>query len=401
MKKKEVDNKDSLLISIIVPVYNSELYVEKCIRSILQQTYKAIEVIIVDDGSSDDSYNICKRLASNDKRIRIYKQNKQGNTAARKKGLQVSKGKYVGFVDSDDYIMSDMFECLLKLIINSQVDIVCSAMITEGGTGKIQNTNALPEGKYLKDKLIKIIYPQMLLTERESEFGVLPNLWNKLFKREIIYQTLMDLDDDIIYGEDAACVYKCLLNANSILLTDKAWYVYQIRENSICTSVDYRRWNNIPYLYNYFQKTFGHLRYSQILMNQLNRFVVKMTIRELKNSFQIMFSAFYQFPFELINKEDKIVIFGAGSVGRSYIKQLELCQYNVVLWVDNKNGEVNGIRVGKPAEVKTASFDWILIAIANEKYVDDIKCQLSVYGIEEKKILWSEPKWIETTYWLQ
>ena len=70
MKKKEVDNKDSLLISIIVPVYNSELYVEKCIRSILQQTYKAIEVIIVDDGSSDDSYNICKRLASNDKRKR-------------------------------------------------------------------------------------------------------------------------------------------------------------------------------------------------------------------------------------------------------------------------------------------------------------------------------------------
>ena len=108
---------DNFLISVIVPVYNIEMYLERCVRSIMNQTYKNIEILLVDDGSSDGSGEICERLAEEDKRIRVFHKENGGSSSARNLGIREAKGEYLGFIDSDDYIEPDMYELLAAAIV--------------------------------------------------------------------------------------------------------------------------------------------------------------------------------------------------------------------------------------------------------------------------------------------
>ena len=115
------------LISVIVPVYNIEAYLRKCIDSILAQTYTNLEIILVDDGSTDNSGEICNEYAAKDARIRVIHKGNGGLSSARNTGIDIATGKYIGFVDSDDYLAPDMYEKLLGAIVNNHADIsVCN-----------------------------------------------------------------------------------------------------------------------------------------------------------------------------------------------------------------------------------------------------------------------------------
>ena len=111
------------LISVIVPIYNAEQYIDRCLKSILKQTYSNLEVLLIDDGSSDGSSSICKQYELSDNRVHYYHQHNSGVSAARNKGLDIAKGEYIGFCDADDWIESDMYEVLYSMINSSQSDI--------------------------------------------------------------------------------------------------------------------------------------------------------------------------------------------------------------------------------------------------------------------------------------
>lgn len=121
--KIKMTNDSSPLISIIVPVYNVEPYVSKCLESILRQTYQNIEIIIIDDGSTDGGSDICDAYAHKDKRIKVIHQSNEGVSGARNVGLRIAKGEFIGFVDSDDWIEADMYEYLLQNIQQQDADI--------------------------------------------------------------------------------------------------------------------------------------------------------------------------------------------------------------------------------------------------------------------------------------
>ncbi|MBX9136408.1 MULTISPECIES: glycosyltransferase [unclassified Clostridium] len=217
------------LISIIVPVYNVEKYLEKCIESILNQTYENIEIILVDDGSTDNSLNICNFYASKDKRIKVIHQENRGVSYARNVGLNLAKGDYIGFVDSDDYIEDNMYEILINDILENDSDIsICgfkqltldNNIIFNYGTNKkivLSKEKAL-EG-FISDKFIK-------------EFMYAP--WNKLYKRSIV--TNVKFRTDLRIGEDLLFVFECLEKSNKISLYDTCKYNYINRENSLMTS---------------------------------------------------------------------------------------------------------------------------------------------------------------------
>lgn len=117
---------DSPLISVIIPVYNVEKYLHRCLDSVIEQTYKNLEVILIDDGSTDHSGEICDDYAAKDVRIHVIHQENQGVSAARNKGLDTAKGEYIAFVDSDDYILPEMYAKMLECIIENNVDFcVC------------------------------------------------------------------------------------------------------------------------------------------------------------------------------------------------------------------------------------------------------------------------------------
>lgn len=115
------DSKD--LISVIVPVYNVEKYLPKCLESIINQTYKNLEIILVDDGSTDNSAKICNEYAKNDNRIKVYYKANGGQGSARNYGMKIAKGEFVTFIDSDDYIAEDLCEYLLKFLKQNQLDV--------------------------------------------------------------------------------------------------------------------------------------------------------------------------------------------------------------------------------------------------------------------------------------
>ena len=113
------------LISIIIPVYNVEQYLSRCIDSVINQTYKNLEIILIDDGSTDDSGEICDEYALKDNRIKVMHKQNGGVSSARNEGLDISKGNYIGFIDSDDFIEKDMYEFLYDLLTKNNCDISC------------------------------------------------------------------------------------------------------------------------------------------------------------------------------------------------------------------------------------------------------------------------------------
>ena len=123
---------DNLLISVIVPVYNTEKYLGRCVDSIINQTYTNLEIILVDDGSPDNSPAICDEYAKKDQRIKVIHKENGGLSSARNAGLDIAKGDFISFIDSDDWVEKDLFEVLVSLYGKTQAEIIASSFVGDG-----------------------------------------------------------------------------------------------------------------------------------------------------------------------------------------------------------------------------------------------------------------------------
>lgn len=219
------DKNESLpLISIIVPVYNVEKYLGKCIESILAQTYKNIEVILVDDGAKDKSGEICDEYAKKDDRIRVIHKENGGQSDARNVGIKAAEGEYLGFIDADDYIDSDMYELLYSLAEKHGAEIsMCDVYEVYEGAEVKQTDN--PE-EFCRDseEAIKIIIEGRI----NYAYSV-----NKLYKKEVFEG--IEFPVGIIF-EDAAIMLKLLDNATRVAFSTARKYYYFHRENSSISS---------------------------------------------------------------------------------------------------------------------------------------------------------------------
>lgn len=209
-----------MLLSIIVPIYNVEKYVRKCIESLLRQKLQPTEIILVDDGSTDDSGKICDEYANNDKVIVIHKKN-GGLVSARQAGLEIAKGDYITFVDGDDWIDEDFYYQELNGKDNCY-DMYALAYTDEYPSYSAKNYNAFPDGIYCDKEIKEKIIPACFYYNPENKKNYLgyPGLKHsivlKIMKRDIICQVLPNMNIDITMGEDLICSYKCLELAKSI-----------------------------------------------------------------------------------------------------------------------------------------------------------------------------------------
>ena len=205
------------LISVIIPVYNVEKYIERCIESITRQTYTNLEIIIIDDGSKDNSKAICQELENQDKRIKVYSQANKGAAAARNYGITKANGEYIGFVDSDDYIELDMYELLLKNIMetNSQL-VVCNWF--EG-----DKNNWIKNEKFPTKNILTV-------TEAFESFYWSMFCFNKLFKKNNLNNTRFS--ENCGWGEDALFCFNYFNNIKDIALCISPKYYYRKNFNS-------------------------------------------------------------------------------------------------------------------------------------------------------------------------
>lgn len=215
------------LISVIVPVYNVEAYLKRCINSIINQTYKKIEIILVDDGSTDNSCKICDEYKKKDERIQVIHKTNGGLSDARNVGKKTSKGDYICFIDSDDYIETNYIEELYNMCINSETQIAqcCFEIITDN---KETIKPKVEEIKYKKVSAQEMIYNSY---GKYSANNII--VCNKMFKRELLNGI------DFVVGklhEDEFITYKLIYRACEVAVTNQKLYNYYQRQGSITNS---------------------------------------------------------------------------------------------------------------------------------------------------------------------
>lgn len=211
------------IISVIVPVYNVEKYLNRCVDSILRQTLSDIEIILVDDGSTDQSGNICDTYAEKDSRIQVIHKENGGLSSARNCGIEKAQSPYIGFIDSDDYIAEDMYEVLFNEIVCEEADIVMCGLY-DCYEGKQPIVNEKKEKLVLNSKeAIK-----MVMEAKKTTVSAV----NKLYKREI-FETIRYAEGKI--AEDAFAIVEVLMKANKIVYTSEQKYYYIHRKHSITT----------------------------------------------------------------------------------------------------------------------------------------------------------------------
>lgn len=216
-------------ISIIIPVYNVEKYINRCIDSLLEQTYKNIEIILIDDGSTDQSGKKCDIYSKKDKRIKVKHIKNQGVTKARMVGASLATGKYITFVDSDDYIEKTAYEILMKFLDENQLDIcIFNYYIVQDDKVKIHKN---------KDKIPQIMsMDEYLSLMCGNNFGGM--MWNKIYKKELIVNNLKSLENGLSILEDL--LFNCELCEKNpkikVGYVDELYYYYIIRKGSALNS---------------------------------------------------------------------------------------------------------------------------------------------------------------------
>lgn len=387
-----------VLISIIVPVFNTARYLSRCLESILAQTYRNIEVVLINDGSTDESLAIAKKYAQADGRVRLLTQENLGITATRIRGIQEAIGEWIGFVDSDDYIAANMYESLVYLMDKYQCDMVASgAFIHElNGTTRVDYDN-YAEGFY--NNLSIDVYPTMLHDFRTGFKGLRCFLVNKLFRGAILKHLVSDLDRRVFYEEDAMIVYRYCLQSRSIYVSKEAYYHYCRRAGSAEETIRESDIGNLYFLYKNLEKAFQSSPDYLMLMRQLKQHILlKEEERVLKGLYNINMSLIDVWDFSAYAKVfgKQVLIYGAGRCGEAFYKELlrQGQQKTIVAWVDKKPKGITdeNIHPVEPVDViRDKAYDFVAVAIKNKKMAQEAMTELQEkWGVSAEKIVWGE-----------
>ena len=277
------------LVSIIIPIYNVEEFVEKCLKSVINQTYKNVEIILIDDGSKDNSKQICDNYAKIDNRIKVIHKKNEGVSKARNIGLDIAKGEYIAFVDADDYIEKNYIEELYNLSIETNADITICGVKDEDYAGNIFNES---------NEITKKLNREEMLKELLNEKYFFSVCWAKFYKKETIAN--IRFNENMKIAEDLEFLYKLLDNINVVYIdTVKKLYHFLFREGSATRQGFNENWNKeIKLCKNIINDVFEKYpdiqeyavkRYFRVVMdcmiNELKTFNNKTTINYLKNKF--------------------------------------------------------------------------------------------------------------------
>lgn len=380
------------LISVIVPIYNVEDYLRKCIESIMNQTYKNLQILLIDDGSSDQSGIICEEYALLDNRIEVVHKKNGGPASARKAGIALARGEYIGFVDADDYIDANFFQNLLNEIIESAADFVHGGYIIESN-GIETTCNSYETGIYeLEDAQVEFIKTYIL--KMYSNVHMNHNVFSKLFRADLVKTSDTIVPASQTRGEDMLLVCSCILNSKRIFLDTKAGYHYVIRNNSITHCNQMESVIDFASLYKCLINLFEQYGVLEQIRKELATYFENLFLDLLSLVSKCALIPRYEFPDISDISGKKVVLYGAGKVGQNYYSHI--CKYpeiNIVAWADKHydNFHYDYRRVIDKESIGDYDFDVLIIAVLNESIAELIKKELMQIGIPEDKIIWRAP----------
>ncbi|MBO7413087.1 MAG: glycosyltransferase family 2 protein [Fibrobacter sp.] len=374
-------------VSIIVPIYNVEEELRKCVSSILAQTYRDIEVILVDDGSPDNCGAICDDFAQKDSRVVVIHKENGGLVNARKSGLEKSTGRFISYVDGDDWIEEDFIQSLVDCQQKYNVDIVAAGFSKDIGDDSERFTNIIPSGFYDKNKMIAEVYPRMICAGPYFYFGVCSYVWNKLFKKELLYESQMAVDPHISIGEDTAVVFPVLLKANTLYISENNSYHYYQKAYSMLKNVDTleKEKEKVARLSNYLTEAMKDAPAEYNLKKQIERYIDGLKIirygEKETNPRNHIFDA---------APTDRVAIFSGGIVGQNIYSIFASKKIGTITGWFDRDAEIyraQGLKVQNIEDIPKTEFDIIVIANLDEISIKKNEAVLEKYGIDPKKIV--------------
>lgn len=271
-----------MLFSIIVPIFKVEKYLEQCINSILNQDFEDYELILVDDGSPDKCAEICDRYAKVDVRVKVIHKENGGLVSARNRGLEIAEGKYINYIDGDDWIEPGLFQAISDAIKTKDVDVVCFNRYLNYPDRQEERPQSIKGGLYNKNKLISDFYPTMLYEPKGKfyTFGIMPSVWSKFVKLEIAKESFCR-DEKISFGEDVATSYRWLLKARVVYVLESYYYHYRCSGDSMTKTYHSGRFDNNAHLIEYLRSTLDLNTYN--LKYQLDNYIAFLVLQNVVN----------------------------------------------------------------------------------------------------------------------
>lgn len=367
-------------ISVIITIYNMEQYLDKCIQSVINQTYKNLEIILVNDGSTDGSFDICLKYASIDKRIIVINNSNEGLVKVKISGIKQATGDYITFVDADDWLDSNAYELVVNM--SDDEDMITYGLLEDYTFKNVEKYDQIDEGVYKENDIKNAVLPGIFADNYFFGFNILPNLVCKLIKRDILCNCINKVSSDVAIGEDLDFVVQSLNFTRSLRTIKICPYHYVQREKSMVrTSVSDKA-------------VIGLYRDLMAVESDINKAdwkkqvctYMSFVLQLKKMNLFIKNSSFFD---KIKNK--KIVVYGAGNYGRAFVEAVsEGLHTEVLAIVDSnwKNIEWNEGKIIAPEDIVNIEFDMVYIAILNENVCNDIKNNLLDMGVDENKIMY-------------
>lgn len=379
------------LVSVVVPVYGSEQFLEPCVESILGQTYRNIEVILVDDGSPDRSGEICDQFARSDRRIRVIHQANEGLVNARKAGVRAASGGYLSFIDGDDWVGSEYLERMHEVMASSWADLAVSGHVREF-MGRFQPIPPrISPGLYDRQDLVESVLPQALFNGAFFQHGVSTYVWNKMFKRDRATTLVQEIPSAIVMGEDAALTYPYLIACERVAVCVEGDYFYRQRHGSIVKSVaavdaEYQRLSTLA---QFLTERFAAAPPSARLDEQLRQYFYSLVLTRTGGIISTPNRNEWFSPFEGLVPGSSVVICSSGTFGQHLFAALSRMDgVEVVGWIDDDAEESQrlGLPVTPLESVVTMDFDLVLVASIDPEFTDAASAALEHLGTDRSKI---------------
>ena len=369
---------NSIKISVIIPVYNVEKYIKKAIESVINQTYKNLEIILVDDGSTDNSGFICDEYANIDERITVIHKENGGIVSARKTGINLADGDYAVNLDPDDWIEATAYEQVVKIIEERHPDIIAYGMKKEFNGFIESQPIQLAEGQYNQNEFW-IAFCNKVSKYPFYEQPIDMSQCDKVVKTELFKKHQSNCNEALKKNVDDAVIFPMLLDMKSIYIESRCWYHYCVRKTSILWQT--KNGDDIRYKMLALHLIDAYKRYNKIDGCSKEFLLYKLVHHMMMDIPDALFEIEQCKIYPQIKKNNNIVIYGKGVFANRFIENIRMSNYcNIVENVDSKDAD-------KLKYIDANKYDYIVIAIFSAATVLSVLDLLKKMNIDENKIL--------------
>lgn len=257
-------------LSVIIPIYNVEKYLNQCIESIISQTYKNLEIILIDDGATGNEPQICDYYAQKYDNIHVVHKKNAGLVEARKTGISLASSEYITFLDGDDYIAPDFYEKAMTHVINEQPDLVAVSFTELLDGRETKCCQHISDGTYSGAALSKFKENMNCMECQFYDFGIFPSTCLKIYRTELLKKTSPKVPSSLRIGEDSAFTYPYVFNCSKIVVDNTiSGYYYRIVPSSMAHTIDERYFINASELFKYLEPIYARTE-SDKIYTQLN-----------------------------------------------------------------------------------------------------------------------------------